>query len=156
MANEDKIMGVRDGTRIHASHRIDIATADDIRFDADGNERFTGAAKSPATDHSNHATKAGYQRKVIVENAATRDEVTSYLNSAGIGHTVEAVSPTASETDAFDQWGAENGTDAVEALKWDLAVSDLAGGLISQADYERGLNPNRSESFSKPRPDKNP
>lgn len=154
MAKEDKIMGLQGGSPIYGSHRIDIATTADIRFDDAGGERFSSAVKSPAPGHTTHTSKAGYDRKVIVPDAATRDEVTAYLDGEGISYTVESVAPTASEKDAIEQWGAEHGAHAADALDWDAAVEDLDAGLITQADFERGKNPNRGDEFKSPLPDR--
>lgn len=153
MADEDKLLGLRGSDRVFASHRIDIETTADIRFTDDGTDRFAdvGAVKSPVPDHADHTSKAGYSRKVLVEDVATRDAVTSYLDGAGIGYVVESIPITQAERDAIAEWGAEIGVDVPEALGWDQAVSDVDAGTIPMSAYLRGENPNTGSGFTHPK-----
>lgn len=154
MATEDKLMGESGGKKVYAAYRIDYGSETDIRHTADGEDRFTGSAKSPAVTSDEHPIKQGYSRKIIVPDASTRDEVTSHLDAQGISYTVEDVAPTSSEKTAIEDWGAATGPEVAEALKWDTAVSDLSSGLITQAEYERGDNSNRGTKFDHPKPRK--
>lgn len=129
MASEDKLMGKRDNEFVFAGYRIDFDSTDDIRYkevevtDEQGNvigseieERWTFVPKSPAPGHSEHPIKSGYQRKIIVENASQRDDVTQYLDDQGINYEVEDVSPTSEEKSDIRKNDSEHGVDAGRAL----------------------------------------
>lgn len=157
MSNKDKLMGMKDETHVFTSHRIDYDSDRDVRmnYDDSGNQQgmrdLSGAAKCPRQGHSDHPVKDGYKRKVVCETADVKDTLVSVLEAWGVTYTVEDVAPNQSEKDAIRQWGASDGVDAAEALKWDKALQDLSNGNITQADYERGKNPNESEEFDHPK-----
>jgi len=146
MADEDKLMGLRDGKRVYAAYRIDYDSSNDIRDDVD----LSGSAKSPRPGHDGHTVKDGYQRKIVVEDATTRDEVQSHLNSEGISHTTEDVSPTQSEMDCMERWGAKHGLDAKEAIAWDNAVAS-ASTVADLKDVQRGQHPETGEKVEPPK-----
>lgn len=162
MTDQDKLMGTRDGERVYASYRIDYATTDDIRFREieDGpagpeeetggsvrtEQRFTGSAKSPLPDNPDHEVKDGYERKILVEDESTRDEVTEYLDSISVSHEVENVSPSAAEMDAIERYGAVQGVEAGEALIWNDAL-ESAATVEDMKAVERGVHPDTGEEF---------
>lgn len=152
MAHEDILMGMRDGTRVYASHRIDYDSTDDIRVTDAGGERFDGAIKSPPPGHDDHPVKDGYQRKAIVEDAATRDAVTAFLDAEGVSYTVENVAPTAAQQSAIEGYGAESGAEGMAALAWEDALSN-AGSVSDMVDIERGVHPVTGEELP-PKPGK--
>lgn len=155
MAQEDKLLGfAKNGrdtvSRTYSAYRIDYDSADSIQELAAEGTTFTGATKNPPAGYPGHEAKTNYQRKVLVENATTRDEVQTVLDNAGVSYTTEDVSPSQSEKDAIEQYGAESSLEGVEALKWNQALEDLSTNKISIEDFERGKNPHRGESFNKP------
>ena len=126
------------------------------------------AVKNPPAGYRGHEAKDGFQRKVMVEYEGeetleddtvariteARDAVLDILNSFDFSVSeAEDVYPTADEREAFEQWGADNGLDAPSAMSWKRGVEDLEAGNITQADFERGKNPHRSEEIPGRRPD---
>lgn len=149
VADVDKLMGWRGDTPVWTAFRIDYALQEDIRLDADGEPRFDGTVKSPTADHPDHPPKTGYGRKVLVEDAATRDEVTDYLDGRGIAYTVEDVTTTADEQAAIEDYGARHGVEAVDALVWDAAL-EAADSVEDLKAIERGEHPDTGEAFEPP------
>lgn len=169
MANVDKLMGIRGETNIYGAYRIDYDSEEDIRYieteetstsitpdeeevvstSVTRQKRFTGAAKSPPPEHPDHPVKDGFLRKIVVEDGATRDEVTDYLDSEGIDYTVEDISPTSSEIDAIESYGATNEKEVEQALIWSDALS-TASSVDDMKDIERGVHPGTGEEFDRP------
>jgi len=145
MTHQDKLMGMRDGNRVYAAYRIDYDSTKDVR-----NIDLSGAAKSPPPGYDGHPVKDDYQRKVIVEDDATRDDVISHLDANGIAYTVEDVSPTQTEKDAIETWGAEHGLDAKEAIKWDNAIR-AADSVAELKAVNRGEHPDTGSPVTLPK-----
>jgi len=174
MTDSDKVLGVRitgnQKNRTWGGYRIDY---DDLR-DLAEIARETGALaedetlidladiviKQPPEGYEGHEAKSGYVRKVLTEYegedqsnnriADVRDQITTILDDAGVTYETEDVYPPQTERDAANQWGADNGLKMREAAKWNRAVEDLNKGNISQAEFQRGKNPNQSEQFDPP------
>lgn len=150
MADIDKLMGMADDTPVFAAYRIDYADREDIRFTEEGDERFGGNAKSPPPGHRHHDdVKDGYQRKIIVEDAATRDEVQAYLDGEDIGYVTEDVTPTQAEQHAIRRYGVQDEVDARHAITWNDAL-ESADGVQDLADVQRGIHPTTGEEFNPP------
>lgn len=174
MADEDKLLGIAKANRTteytYSEYRIDYDSADSVAelttvdVTEDGEtvtvslaeseqttgDYFSGALKNPPAGYPGHEAKQNFQRKILVEDEATRDEVAAELDEAGIDYEIEGVAPTDAEKEAFEQWGAMNSLDGAKALKWKRALEALDNGDITQVDYERGQNPHDGETFSKP------
>lgn len=154
MADEDKLLGVakngRSTERTYSEYRIDYDSTDAVIDLLEEGEEFTGTIKNPPAGYPGHEAKPTYQRKVLVEDETTRDEVTAELEEAGIDYEIEGVAPTTEEKKAFEQWGAMNSLDGKKALKWKRAVEALDNGDISRVEYERGQNTHDGEEFTKP------
>lgn len=156
MAEEDKLLGRRisnsQTTRIYAAYRIDYDSTDsvpnpDTALDpAD----LPGAAKNPPAGYPGHEPKDGYQRKVLVEDAATRDEITAYLDEQGIAYVVEDVAPTEDEKAALEEWGAENGLDGPKALEWKDAI-ESASTVEDLKTLQRNEHPGNGTKFAPPK-----
>lgn len=149
MADVDKLMGMAGDTPVYGAYRIDYDSTDDIRSDEDGNERFTGESKSPRPGHRDHPVKDGFQRKIVVEDASTRDEVQAHLDAENINYVTEDVSPTQQERDDIQAYGASNGVEGREAVKWSRAL-DAANGVADLKEIQRGVNPDTGEEFEPP------
>jgi len=112
---------------------------------------FSGALKNPPAGYPGHEASGtytdgsgntvSYKRKVLVEDATTRDEVTTELTEAGIEYEVTDVTPTADEKAHIEDYGAENSLEGAGAMAWKQQLEDLEAGNISQVDVERGRNP---------------
>lgn len=146
MAPEDKLLGMRDDTRVYATYRIDFDSDIDPRRDVD----LSGAAKCPPEGYDDHPTKPGYRRKVVVEDAQTRDEIEAVLDDEGISYEVEDVSPSQQEREDIEDYGARSGVGGAHAVRWGQSLRDLDAGRISVSDLERGRNPHRGTEFEKP------
>lgn len=156
MADEDKLLGIakvgRDTTYTYSAYRIDYDSADSIQDLAAEETEFTGAVKNPPAGYPGHEAKTDYQRKVLVEDDPTREEVVTVLDNNSVTHTVESVEPTADEKAHIEDYEAANSLEGADAMAWKRALEDLEAGNISEVDLERGRNPHRNESVGRPNP----
>lgn len=156
VADEDKLLGIaktgRGTAYTYSAYRIDYDSqlsitelgedAGLIGDDQVASDYFTGATKNPPHGYQGHEAKTDYQRKVLVEDATTRDEVQAVLNDAGASYTTEDVSPTDAEKAHIKDYGAENSLDVPFALRWMRSLTALDGGNITEAQFERWNNEN--------------
>jgi len=164
MADEDKLLGIaqngRTTERTYSEYRIDYDSADsvaelttvDVTEDgetvtvslAESNQTtgnyFSGALKNPPAGYPGHEAKDAYQRKVLVEDEATRDEVESVLTNAGVSSQTEDVAPTEEEKEYIVDYGAESSLEVPFAMQWMESLQALDAGTISQAQFEQWNN----------------
>lgn len=154
MADEDKLLGIAKKNRstnyTYTAHRIDYDSAENIADLAPEDTEFSGAMKNPPQGYPGHEAKQDFQRKILVEDDATRDEVTAILSDEGIAYESEDVAPTDDEKAHIEDFGAESSLDGADALAWKRQLEDLEAGNISQVDVERGRNPHRDEFPGRP------
>jgi len=168
MSNEDKLLSIakngRSTERTYSAYRIDYDSTDSIaelvtveETDDEGNtvevslaeseqtvdDYFTGSLKNPPAGYPGHEAKDAYQRKLLVEDEATRDEVEAALTDATVSHQTEDVSPTQSEKEHIEDYGAQNSLEGGVAMEWKQMLEDLEAGNISPVDVERGRNTHR-------------
>jgi len=177
MADEDKLLSIakngRSTERTYSAYRIDYDSTDSIaelvtveETDNEGNtvevslaesaqtvdDYFTGSLKNPPAGYPGHEAKDTHQRKVLVEDATTRDDVEAALTDSKVSHQTEDVSPTQSEKAHIEDYGASNSLEGADAMAWKRALEDLEEGNISQVDVKRGRNPHRNEEVGRPNP----
>lgn len=165
MADSDKVIAYEElngqGTLHFGNFRIDYDDGRDITEisglaeDADIEAYYGGRIHNPPEGYEGHEAKAGFRRKVVVENASARSTVINDLDSAGVAHSApENVAPTQDEEDAIRVYGAYNGILAAQAMRFLRGVEDLNNGQITEKDYRLGRNPNRGERIPKDLPSK--
>jgi len=153
MADEDKLLGVaysgRTKNYTYSAYRVDYDSAESIVdlgtvVDESGENEippeFSGATKNPPAGYPGHEAKTNYQRKVLVEDETTRDEVTAVLDGAEVEYSVEDVAPTAAERQAINQYDTDNSLEGRAALSWMRSVTALENGHISNAEFEQWEN----------------
>lgn len=150
----DKLMGVQiadDTTYVWGGHRLDCESVADLD-PAD----YDGTVAVYDQDDKYHAVKDGHAQKVLVQYeedgsgnrvTTTLDAVKADLDAQGVAYVEEDVYPTQSERNDIREWGALDGTEVAEALKWGRAVDDLDAGNITLAEFKRNRNPHQGETF---------
>jgi hypothetical protein len=156
MSDEDKLLGIakngRSTERTYSAYRIDYDSTDAVTDLLEEGESFTGATKNPPAGYPGHEAKTDYQRKVLVEDSTTRDEVVALLEENNIAYVDESVEPTEEDKKYIEDFGAESSLDGKRAMEWKRMLEDLEVGNISQVDVERGRNPHTEEHPGRPNP----
>lgn len=146
MHEEDKLMGLREKKRVYASYRVDYNSKKDVREEITS----SGAVKVPPKGYEPHSTKQGYQRKAICEKTSDKDSIVQWCDNNNIDYSVESITVSKEEKEAFEAYEAENGVQAKKAVKWLQGLKDLSNGNISKKDFELGKNTYREEEFKPP------
>lgn len=168
---EDKLLGVRingsNTTRVLGAFRIDYddsrTLSEIIGLDefSSLSDEYSGTVKfigQTAIDRGYHSVKSGYQFKVLVDDATTRDEVQSDLDAEGISYTTEDVTPSKEMRLGMEACGVMTDTQmpAVQEwyndvkADWDEAVADCENGDITESQLKRGYNPHRGKNIPVP------
>ena len=156
MADEDKLLGVaysgRTKNYTYSAYRVDYDSAEsivtlsteDIVEDGEvvgqNEPEFSGATKNPPAGYPGHEAKSGYQRKILVEDETTRDEVKAILKEADIDYEIEGITTSDEEKSFIKDYGAESSLEVPFALQWMDSLKALDNGTISVAQFERWNN----------------
>jgi len=127
----NRLMGMRDGSKVLADYRLDIDTTKDIRQKAD---LSAAAAKSPPPNHAQSNPQQSYQRVVWAETATVKDMLVSHLDSEDIAYTVTDLTLTLSEaqSDKVDQIKSD-ANDVLEHTDWYVVRKQETGESIPQS-----------------------